>query len=306
MLPLSGEQHRIRAGRYEATVASVGASLRSLTVDGRDLIVPFDADEVRPAMRGAILAPWPNRLADGRYRFGGVEHQLVVDESATRTASHGLVPWLDFDLVDRSASCVQLRGTIVPQPGYPWRIRVDVLVEVGGFGLAQRIEARNESATAAPVGLGGHPYLIAGHAVRGAADAWSLRVPADDVLLISADRALPIGVVAVDHGDGRFDFRRSRPLAGTVLNNAFGSLIRDADGLARAMLSGPDGSVTLSVDSSCTWLQVYTSDEGPSSTFRSAVAIEPMTCPPDAFNSGTHLRVLEPGATTSLAWSIRG
>ena len=59
--PASGIQHTIRAGEYEAVIASVGATLRSLTYAGRDLVVPFGADEVRPAHRGATLAPWPNR-----------------------------------------------------------------------------------------------------------------------------------------------------------------------------------------------------------------------------------------------------
>ena len=70
---LSGTQHALRAGDYEAVISSVGASLRSLTFDGRDLTVPFDADEVRPSYRGATLAPWPNRIVDGLYTFAGVE-----------------------------------------------------------------------------------------------------------------------------------------------------------------------------------------------------------------------------------------
>src|SRR5918993_5311176 len=68
MEPLSGRRVRLRAGDYQATIASIGASLRELTWQGRNLVVPFAEDEVRPAYRGAVLAPWPNRVVDGRYQ----------------------------------------------------------------------------------------------------------------------------------------------------------------------------------------------------------------------------------------------
>ena len=86
---LSGTQHALRAGDYEAVIASVGASLRSLTFDGRDLTVPFDADEVRPSYRGATLAPWPNRIVDGQYTFEGVERQVPLTEPARTTRCTG-------------------------------------------------------------------------------------------------------------------------------------------------------------------------------------------------------------------------
>ena len=70
-IPLSGTQVTIDHGDYSATIASIGASLRTLRWQGRDLVIPFDADEVRPAYRGAILAPWPNRVVDGTYRHDG-------------------------------------------------------------------------------------------------------------------------------------------------------------------------------------------------------------------------------------------
>ena len=123
--PLSGTQHTLRAGVYEAIIASVGASLRSLTFDGRDLVVPFDADEVRPSYRGATLAPWPNRVVDGIYTFGGVERKVALTEPARHHALHGLAGWLDFQATDKGPSHVTLAATIEPQTGYPWRVTVD-------------------------------------------------------------------------------------------------------------------------------------------------------------------------------------
>lgn len=96
--------------------------MRSLTFQGRDLVMPFEADDMRPAMRGALLAPWPNRTADGAYSFQGRSHQLAVNEVETNNASHGLVSWLDFDLVAASPERVELAATLQAQPGYPWQI----------------------------------------------------------------------------------------------------------------------------------------------------------------------------------------
>ena len=131
---LSGTQHALRAGDYEAVIASVGASLRSLTFDGRDLVVPFDADEVRPSYRGATLAPWPNRVVDGRYTFGGVERQVALTEPARHHALHGLAGWLDYQAIDKGPSHVTLAATIEPQTGYPWRVIVETTFSLDADG----------------------------------------------------------------------------------------------------------------------------------------------------------------------------
>ena len=141
-------QHALRAGDYEAVIASVGATLRSLTYDGRDLVVPFDADEVRPSHRGATLAPWPNRVVDGRYTFAGVERQLPLTEPARQHALHGLPTWLDFEAIDKGSDHVTLAATIEPQTGYPWRIVVKTTFSLGPDGLTQTVTARQrESAS---------------------------------------------------------------------------------------------------------------------------------------------------------------
>lgn len=117
--PRSGRQLRIGAHGYEAVIASVGASLRSLTFRGRDLVVPFDADEVRPGYRGTTLAPWPNRIVDGTYEFDGVAHQLSLTEPERGQALHGLLAWAEY--ADRLVEDdrVVLVAVIEPQTGTP-------------------------------------------------------------------------------------------------------------------------------------------------------------------------------------------
>lgn len=303
----SGRQFRLRHGAYAADVASAGATLRTLSFDGRDLVAPFDADQARPEMRGALLAPWPNRIADGRYGFGGVTHQLPLNEPARGNAAHGLAAWEDFAPDEIAADRVRLTGAVQARPGYPWRLRLDVDFVLDGAGLTQRVTATNESAEPAPVGIGGHPYLRAGDGGARAADAWSIEIPADDVLLTSADRLLPTTLVGVgDHAGGALDFRVARTVGATAINHAFTSLRRDADGFARVALRDATGAgVEIAWDGCCDWVQVYTADESPGDGRRSSIAVEPMTCPPDAFNSKRSLITLAPGAATTVAWTIR-
>lgn len=305
----SGTQHALRAGDYEAVIASVGASLRSLTYEGRDLTVPFDADEVRPSYRGATLAPWPNRIVDGKFTFDGVERQVALTEPARHHALHGLAGWLDFEAIDKSPSHVTLAAVITPQTGYPWRIVVTTTFSLDADGLTQTVTATNESPDAAPWGTGPHPYLVAG---AGHVDDWTLELPADEVLAVTPDRLSPIGLRPVDADDAeRFDFRAARRIGTVEIDHAYTALTRDADGFATVRLMDAGGrGVEMTWDAECPWVQIHTSDKGIGKPgHRTGLAVEPMTCAPDAFNADrydydTGLIVLEPGASAAASWRI--
>jgi aldose 1-epimerase len=326
---LSGTQHSLRAGDYEAVIASVGASLRSLTYDGRDLTVPFDADQVRPSYRGATLVPWPNRIVDGRFSFAGVERQVPLTEPARSQALHGLGAWLDYEAIDKGPSHVTLTAAIVPQTGYPWRIVVETTFTLDASGLTQAVTATNESMDAAPWGTGPHPYLVAG---EGHVDDWTLDLPADEVLAVTPDRLSPIGLRAADADDPqRFDFREARRIGAVEIDHAYTALTRDADGLTTVRVTVPTPSrvaadassgtsgrggpatgsgVEMVWDAACPWVQIHTSDKGVGKPgHRAGLAVEPMTCAPDAFNASTYdydagLIVLEPGESATASWRI--
>ncbi len=300
--PLSGEQHTLTAGGYVAQIASVGATLRSLTLEGRDLVVPFDADEVRPAYRGATLAPWPNRVTDGRYSFDGVDYLLSLTEPEREHALHGLASWLDFTAVRSDDSSVVLTATIEAQAGYPFRIRVDVAYSLSATGLATTVTATNVGKHRAPAGLGPHPYLVAGD---GPVDAWDLELPAERVMTIQGERMLPGPVVDVEELD--FDFRSRRTIGETEIDHAFTGLARE-NGEAVVRVTAADGSgAGIRWGTECPWVQVHTADlPDRRPGHRIGLAVEPMTCPPDAFNSGVDLHVLEPGSALSASWEIFG
>jgi aldose 1-epimerase len=299
--PRSGRQLRIAAHGYVADIASIGATLRTLTFDGRDLVVPFDADEVRPGYRGTTLAPWPNRIVDGRYSFGGVEHQLPLTEPERGQALHGLLAWAEFSdrlvLDDR----VVLAAVIEPQTGYPFRVEVESEYRLEADGLHQTVTAHNIGADAAPWGTGPHPYLVAG---PGGVDDWTLTLPASEVLTVTPDRLSPIAVESVD-AHPEWDFRAPRRIDDVFIDHAFTELAR-TDGVAEVRVTTDAGTgVALAWDERCAWVQVHTADTPKAAaTHRIGLAVEPMTCPPDAFNSGVDLVTLEPGATHAASWRI--
>ncbi|MGO2097252.1 MAG: aldose 1-epimerase family protein [Candidatus Microbacterium stercoravium] len=297
-VPASGRQLRISAHGYEAVIASVGASLRVLRYGGRDLIVPFDADQVRPAYRGATLAPWPNRVVDGRYSFGGADHQLALTEPARGHALHGLLAWAEFTDRVVEADRVVLAAVIQPQLGYPFRVEVAVEFRLGSDGLDQTVTVRNIGTDAAPWGTGPHPYLVAG---EGRVDDWTLTLPASEVLTVTSDRLSPVAVESIDRHP-EWDFRAPRLIGDVFIDHAFTELAR-TDGTTEVRVVAADGrGVALSWDETCPWVQVHTADTDHTATHRIGLAVEPMTCPPDAFNSQVDLVVLEPGAETAASW----
>jgi aldose 1-epimerase len=307
-VPASGVQHALRAGAYEAVIASVGATLRSLTHDGRDLVVPFDADEVRPSHRGATLAPWPNRVVDGKYAFGGAEYQLALTEPARGHALHGLAAWLDFEAIDKGSDHVTIAQRVVPQTAYPWRLLIKTTFALDVDGLTQTVTVLNESDERAPWGTGPHPYLVAGD---GRVDDWTLELPAEKVLAVTPDRLIPTELVAVDTDEpDRFDFRSARRIASAAIDHAYTGLTRDASGLAVVRVTDAGGQgVEMSWDAACPWVQIHTADRPGLPVDRIGLAVEPMTCAPDAFNADAYpydagLIVLEPGAEATASWRI--
>ena len=285
---------------YVAVITEAGATLRELTCDGRALVVGFDRDAGMIAYRGALCAPWPNRIADGRYRVDGQVHQLPVNEPSRDCALHGLVFDQQWSLVGHEPGAVTLAMTLHGGAGYPFRLSLQVRYEITASGLATQVTATNVGEGVAPYGVCPHPYLRAGESPL---SDWSLTLPAREVLDVTPDRLLPIGLRAV--AAGAFDFREGRPLGQTEIDHAFTGIARDAAGSATVELREPSGQgVALTFGAELPWLQIHTADRPAPGRTRIGLAVEPMTCPPDAFNSGTDLVRLAPGARHSAAWRI--
>lgn len=304
-VPVSGTQHILTSGPYRAVIASVGASLRVLEHDGRPLVTPFGADDVRPGYRGAVLVPWPNRVVDGHYYVDGRTYALSLTEPERGHALHGLGAWAEWTMVSSDETSVTLSHTIAPQAGYPFRVRCEVTYALSGDGLRWSVRATNVGTGRAPYGTGPHPYLVAG---EGTLERWSLTLPASRVLEVTPDRLVPVAVRDVEAYDGgALDFREERTLGETFIDHAYTDLASGADGIARVEVRAPEGTgVVMTFDAASPWVQIHT-PAGPGlapEDFRAGLAVEPMTCPPGAFNDGTDLVVLEPGASHTVTWGI--
>ncbi|MBV8411552.1 MAG: aldose 1-epimerase family protein [Alphaproteobacteria bacterium] len=295
----SGEQIAISAGDQQAVIVEVGGGLRSYSVGGRDLLDGYGADEMASSGRGQVLIPWPNRLEDGSYEFDGRRQQLPLSEAALGNAIHGLVRWSAWTVAEREPDRVVMKHMLHPQPGYPFTLGVSIEYSISDTGLQVRTTATNLGKDACPFGSGNHPYLRLG---TGRIDPLVLRIPAR-TMLRSNERSLPVGKDAVEGTP--YDFRQPRRIGATKLDHAFTDLERDQDGLARVELKDPDQGtgVALWVDRSYAYLMVFTGDPLPNVNRRS-LAVEPMTCPPNAFRSGDDLIRLEPGASFTGTWGI--
>lgn len=290
-MPPTGAQFEISSGDVRAVVTEVGAGLRALTVDGRPYVETFGLDARPPRGAGAVLVPWPNRTAGGRWSWNGVPQQLALSEPAAGNAIHGLLRHTLYRADDHTADAVTLHAVVAPQPGWPVPLQTSVRYTVDAGGLTVTHTVSNVGAEAVPFGVGAHPYLRAGDA---ATDDCTLTLAATTALPLRG--GLPAGP-ATPLDDAVF------PLRGAALDHAFGGCVpADGDDLVRHRLSAPDGGVELWAEPDFGWVQVFTPDDHPGRG--RAVAVEPMTCPPDALNSGVGLRIVEPGQAWTGSWGI--
>jgi aldose 1-epimerase len=295
----SGEQIELVDDGQRVVVVEVGGGIRSYSVDGEDVLDGYAADEMCTSGRGQVLIPWPNRLQDGSYEFAGRDHQLSLTEPEQGNAIHGLVRWSAWNVAERARERVVLAHVLHPQPGYPFRLELRIEYALSGAGLTVRTTATNSGDDVCPYGCGAHPYLTVG---TSSVDAVTLRAPAGRVLF-SDGRGIPHGDADVD--GTAYDFRRPRLIGDTKLDNAFTDLERDAEGIARIGLrnaaSGTGADVWL--DEAYRYVMLFTGDPLPDVNRRS-LAVEPMTCPPNAFRSGEAVVRLEPGETCTSSWGI--
>ncbi|GLK16190.1 aldose epimerase [Herbiconiux flava] len=290
--------------RIDALVSRRAAALRLLAVDGLHLVEPTAATEPAPGAAGAILAPWPNRVEGARWTHEGVERRLPVGDPENGHANHGLLLERDWDVVELSDDAVTLRTALEPSQGYPFRLELTTRYALDGgpegVGVSVQHEAVNRSAEASPFALGAHPYLCVDDR------------PGDDLTLtIDAERALVLDEGWIPRGERevagtRWDLRSGRRLTEIDPHSGYTAL-RSRGGQVVHRLEAPDGArVELWADAVFEWVQVYraadlTTDRGT----RSALAVEPMSAPPNALRTGRGLHWIGPGEGWNAGWGIR-
>jgi aldose 1-epimerase len=299
----TGEQFRLTRstpnGLAEAVIVEVAASIREFRIGEVELTEPYGEFSLPPFADGIVLVPWPNRVEDGVWQLDGAPQQLDITEPDKHNAIHGLLRNAPYRVLERSDGSVTLGATIFPQHGYPFFLETSVTHELTDDGMTVTHRITNESDLPAPVAIGSHPFFQIGD------------VPTDDLTLtVHAgtrfpvdERLNPSAEIPVDGTD--YDLRGGRKVTDLDLDDAFGE-VKPVDQVT-ATLTAPDGrSVSLWQDENFPYVQIFTTRLFPrGSGHVTAIAMEPMTAPANAFNSGQSLRWLNPGETWQASWGIR-
>jgi aldose 1-epimerase len=300
MLP-SGEQIAIAHGDQRAVITEVGATLRTYVKGGVSVVEGFAAEEVPTGARGQVLFPWPNRIGDTHWSFSDRTAQPTVNDVAHATAIHGLVRWRPFRVESVNQNRCVLTLLLHPTPDYPFLSEISVAYHLGSLGLTVTTTVTNRDDVPIPFGVGFHPYLaVTTPTIEGA----ELEVPARAYIAVN-ERQLPTGEILPVVGNA-LDFTKRKSISGHDLDVTYTELIRDDSGLTNVVVvDSTGGEVELSMDRNFAYVQVFTGDTLERGRRRTAVAVEPMTCPPDALRSGKDVVVLEPGQHWAGSWRLR-
>ena len=299
MLTPTGERITLANGVARAEVGTVAAVLCSLSIGDVQLTEPIAADAKPEFCNGTVLVPWPNRVRDARWTHQGRELRLDITEPARGNALHGLLQFTEHEVRERTDDSVTLGVVVHPQHGWPFQLDTWVRFELRPDGLDVTHGVENRSEESAPYATGTHPFLRIGDVPVG---DLTLTVPAASYFAVD-DRLNPTGELAVL--ETPYDLRDGSLVSELVLDTAFGGL--NTEDRISATLEAPDGSrLDVLQDDDWEYLQVFTTEIFPGAAgLKRAIAIEPMTAPPDALNSGLGLRWLEPGELWEGSWGLR-
>ncbi len=298
--PPSGNQYEIRFEEHRATVVEVGGALREYSVGDLSMVDGYPEEQWCTGARGQTLAPWPNRLRDGRYSFDGQDYQVPLDEPDKGNAIHGLVRWGNWRLMGRESHCVTLAYLLHAVPGYRFTLQLSNTYRLSSEGLSVETHATNVGTVRCPYASGAHPYLSVGVPL----DETTARAPGA-VWLPTDARGIPTGRHPVQGTP--YDLRNGRSLRDLKIDFAFTDLERDERGRAWVTLSTLDGKRTSSLwlDDHYPYVELFTGDTLADAPYRrTGLGVEPMTCPPNGFATHEDLISLEPGQSFSSSWGI--
>ena len=295
-------EHSLTHGVHTARISEQGATLRSYRLGPWELLDQQAPTEAIEGGRGHVLLPWPNRIDGGEYVFEGHPHRLELTDKEHRNAIHGLTRRRPWTVAALGSNHLSLAFLIDDAPGYPFQLALTVGYLLDDAGLTVTVRAVNQGKGALPFGAGFHPYFNLG---SGPIDDVMLQLPASTVLKTNP-RLIPIGRSAVV--GTALDFREECPIDHTTFNHCFTDLKRDPGGVARVGLRSPQrgSAMTVWMDRAFSHVQLYSGEQLDPSARRRSLAIEPMTCAPNAFRSGEGLEVLAPKQAFEARWGVAG
>ena len=261
----------ISHGDYAAEIALFGGAVRALTYRGAPLVESYEGKP--PLMAGVVLAPWPNRTEDGRFEWQGTVHQLDITEPERNNAIHGFaVDW--WRMKERTKNRVVLTFDIEPRHGWPWAIQLEVTYCLDEHGLYHQLTARTAEPGEVPFAYGLHLYLSPQGAGVGEA------------------------VLSVDVAKRHLLDGRNLPTGQTEPVRIIKQLIDEVDwddcfhgeGPLTAIYTAGGKGVRLEMGEGLNWVQMFTPADFPRADGPGkALAVEPMSAPPNALRSGGDL-----------------
>lgn len=292
----SGKTIVLTVGSYQAKIVSVGAGIAELTHRGRHLVIPHKPEEMPLAHMGKVLVPWPNRVANGCYLHEGIELKLPINDHESNAAIHGFLAWRDWQVTEQTNSSVILRAYLPPSYGYPFMLVSTVTYQLDAeAGLSADITTKNIGESSAPYGVGVHPYLTCN---LDKIDSYRLIIPANQVF--EADEQLnPSRLFTTDQLG--LNFLAAKKIDGLRIDHTFKTALPETASTPwEVIITSQQQNMTVCLRSDQPWLQVYTGDK----LNRTGLAVEPMSCPPNAFNSLIDLISLAPDESHHLFFAI--
>ena len=286
-----------KSGHHLKVVPEKGGIISEFGMHGNILLKGYDNFAELDTLswsRAALLAPFPNRLRDGKFSFGGEQFSFPINNEATQTAIHGLIrqfPFTADDIVTEEDYCQVTCSTSYDgdKDYFPFSFKATVIYTLHNEqGLSFVFSVSNTGDRAVPVGLGWHPYFKISEKV----DDCRLKLP--DLSMVEIDaQMIPTGQTAPFTA-----FSASEKIEDFVFDNCF-KINADFDSeFAEVHLTSKRGTLTYFQPVRYPFLQIFTPPQ------RDCIAFEPMSCNVDAFNNGEGLQVLLPGESTDLACRV--
>ena len=266
----------------------------------------FAENPSHPARSGVpILFPYPNRVRDGRFRFGGRDFALPITNGPN--AIHGFALEADWDVVDQQAGSAGafITGRFQISRQAPARLAAwpaDAVLEVRygllGRRLTMEVTVTNPSPTDLPFGFGIHPYFFLPLAPDGDPSQTQVVLPASTYWVLKD--CLPTGEIRPV--DARLDFRSGQPRQSLELDDVLSGLeYHEGEwGACRLVDLAQAAELKIGFDRGFRELVVFT-PKGRDNV----IAVEPYTQTTDAINLQARgvdagLRVLAPGQSEHL------
>lgn len=289
------DQH---SGTRVEIVPDCGAMLHAFVVQNRDHVLnvidsyknknEYDEELETKGFKGLKLSPFPCRLSDGKYRFNDQEYFLPAN-LPNGAVIHGLLYNRPFKVIRQEATeDMAILGLLYEykgeNEGYPFAYSCAVEFALGNnntLSVATTIE--NSGDTALPIADGWHPYFTFGSCVD------DLELSFNSEKTLEFKNLIPTGKVLADHR-----FIRPARIGKQEIDNSF--VLDFTQNQPMCILRDPASRWQLEIhpEKSYPYLQVYTPPH------RLSIALENLSAPPDAFNNGIGLAILQPRERTTF------